>query len=186
MKGVVAVQSKISSAYARGFFSLLMDKEQAFVDKVYEDFKLLLDSIGGKGSQTYKDLNSPLISSSDRMEIIKSVGRNMEKFLVDFLMLLIEKGRLGYMDEIYRACLLLRDESMGVTRGEVRIAQKPDKARQDEIVRSLSEITGKKVLAEFVEDKTVVAGFVTLMGNYYVDYSLASHLKQMETELNRS
>jgi F-type H+-transporting ATPase subunit delta len=186
MKGALVVQSKISYAYARGFFSLLMERDQKLIDKVYKDFELLLYSIGDESSQTYKKLVSPLISNADRAAIIGSLSGDLEKLLIDFLTLLIEKNRLGHIYEIYEACLLLRDESNGIVRGEVRVAEKPDKDRQDDIIRSLSKITGKKVLAEFVEDETVIAGFITLMGNHYIDYSLSSHLKQMETELNRS
>ncbi|MCX6112285.1 MAG: ATP synthase F1 subunit delta [Proteobacteria bacterium] len=187
MKGVLIAQSKISVAYAKGLFLLLREQDKNTVNKIYDEFKSFLDDIGDKNTKIYKELSSPLIKTNDKVNIIKNIfDKKMEKLLMNFITLIIEKGRFNHIYEIYEACLLLRDENDGVVRGEIRVAKTPDKNRQDTIIKSLSDVIGKKILAKFVEDEAVIAGFVTLMGTHYVDYSLSNHLKQMETELNRS
>ena len=187
MKGVLVSQSKISSAYSKGLFLLLKERDKGFVEKIYSDFKIVIEAIGDISSDIYKKLNSPLITNKDKITITNNLfGGKIEKLLLDFITLVVEKGRFGYIYEIYEVCLLLKDQNDGVVRGEVRVAKVPDKKRQSDITESLTRIIGKKVLAEFVEDEAVIAGFTTMMGTYYVDYSLANHLVQMETELNRS
>ena len=187
MKGVLIARSKISTAYAKGLFLLLSEQDKAEMEKTYDEFRSFLDVVGGKESDTYKKLSSPLMSVSEKIEVVINIfEKKVSKVLMNFLVLIIDKGRFNHIYDIYEASLLLRDEKDGVARGEIRVAKKPDKERQDKIVSSLSNVIGKKVLAEFVEDEAVIAGFVTMMGTHYVDYSLSSHLKQMETELNRS
>ena len=187
MKGVLIAHSKIATAYAKGLFLLLKEQEKSQLDKTYDEFASFLTIIGDKDSDTYKKLSSPLMSVNDKISVVQNIfGQKISETLINFIILIIEKGRFNHIYDIYEACLLLRDESEGVARGEIRVAKTPDKNKQDEIVKSLSDVIGKKVLAKFVEDEAVIAGFVTMMGTHYVDYSLSSHLKQMETELNRS
>lgn len=187
MKRIKMIPSKISSSYAKGFFLVLKTHDQKFIEKVFNDFEVILGILGNKDSDIYKKFNSPLMSTEEKVSIISTIFSNKtEQLLIDFIIILINNGRFDHVYEIYNSCLLLRDEDNGLVRGEINVAKKPDKQRQEEIIKTVSSIIGKKIDAEFVEDESVMAGFTTLMGTHYIDYSLASHLRQMETELNRS
>ena len=187
MKRIKIIPSKISSSYANGFFLVLKTHDQSFIEKVLNDFEVVLGIIGNKDSEIYKKFNSPLMSTEEKISIVSSVFSNkVERVLIDFIILLINSGRFAHVYEIYNSCLLLRDENDGLVRGEINVAKKPDKQRQEEIIKTISSVIGKKIEAEFIEDASIMAGFTTLMGTHYIDYSLANHLRQMETELNRS
>jgi F-type H+-transporting ATPase subunit delta len=137
------------------------------------------------------DLNkrfcSPIISKEDKIKILEAVfSEVLEPTVIVFVNLLIQRNRFEFLERIYKALMNIIDEKTGLVRGDVRLAKRVDKKRQDEIIRSLSNLTGKKLQVNFIQDTSLIAGFNTMIGNYYIDYSLKGQLEQLEIELKRS
>lgn len=172
--------SKAAVIYARALFeSVGVSARQEFGD--------ILNIFNQDDKFIYKRMSSPLLDKENKIQIIENSFRGkISDSLVGFLLLLVEKGRFAHLFDVFNVYLYLCDASEGVIRGEIKVAKMPDQTRMSNIKDVVSKVTGKKVEAEFLEDRDVLAGFSTMIGSYYIDYSLSGHLKQMENEIKRS
>jgi len=187
MKWPIPNNKKIPYIYATSVCLFLENKGEEQILSFLRDFKELLEMLVYSDPGVNKKLCSPLISKENKVEIIKNIfGKRFKLELIVFINLLIQRNRFEFLEQIYEAIMGIRDKRKGISRGDIHLAGKVDRKRQDEIIASLSKITGKKVEGNFIEDTDLVAGFNTLIGNYYIDYSLKGQLEQLEIELKRS
>jgi F-type H+-transporting ATPase subunit delta len=187
VKWSIPVNDRISVLYAMSIYSFLENKELgvkgSFIDGLKQSVEFFVNS--------YPDINkklcSPLISKENKIDLISKIfNKKLDNNVLGFLSILIHRNRFDFLESIYKAFVNILDEKSGVLKGEVHLAKKTDKKRQEEIITSLSSITGKKVKPDFIEDNSLLAGFNTMIGNYYIDYSLRGQLEQLELELKRS
>ncbi|MBN1114914.1 MAG: ATP synthase F1 subunit delta [Oligoflexia bacterium] len=180
-------ESKIAAKYAGALFDAAVEKGDKHLEPVLNEFQKLCDILSRDNGDSFRRLNSPLISLESKLDVLEKVLKGkIQELVYDTLVLLLKRGRFQHFFEIVEIFSRLVDSHNGVIRGDVHIAAVPDKQRADKITETLSSLTGKKVIANMVEDPSLVAGFVTYLGTYYIDYSLSSHLKKIENELKRS
>jgi len=180
MSRASSFSSKPSVIYAKALF-------EGAGTSVREEFKSVLGIFNADNGFIFKRMDSPLVDKENKKQIIENSFRGkLSDPLVGFLLLLVDKSRFNHLLSIFEVYSVLCDESEGIMRGEIKVAKTPDKTRGSNIKDIISRITGKKIEAEFIEDKEVLAGFSTMIGSYYIDYSLSGHLKQMEDEIKRS
>ena len=101
------------------------------------------------------------------------------------MIMLVTKDRFNYVGAIFKTYLDMVDDSMGIIRGEIKMPRVPDTEKRSMIINSIQDIVNKKVEAEFIEDKELVAGFSARVGSYRLEYSFDSHLKEIEKKLIR-
>ncbi|MFH1222928.1 MAG: ATP synthase F1 subunit delta [Pseudomonadota bacterium] len=172
--------SKVSVVYARALFEISGVSLRDDFNKVSEMFR-------SDNMFSYKKMDSPLIDKEDKKRIIESSLREKcPDVFVEFLLLLVDKRRFHNVFEILDIYSYLCDESDGVISGDIRVPVVPDEKVSSTIKDIISKVTGKKVKPTFVADKNILAGFSTIIGLYYIDYSLSGHLEQLENEINRS
>jgi F-type H+-transporting ATPase subunit delta len=179
------VYSKLVSSYAKALFDAVLESNK--LDAVAADFVKLEKMFDGAHSRDFKDLNSPMLPEFEKAKIIEeAVKGKINDELFSFLIILVKNKRLKYLFDIKEAFLIMIDKHNNVIRGTISIAQAPDDESRNVILDSLSGITKKKIIVDFVESPELIAGFKTFLGSYYIDYSLSSHLDKLENELKRS
>ena len=63
------------------------------------------------------------------------------------------------------------------------MARTPDKALQDVIRKSLSEVIGKEVITRFREDAGIIGGVIVRIGDRVMDGSLRRQLKILRKQM---
>lgn len=187
MKWPIPVNDRIPRVYAASIYSFLEDKDENIKLGFLTDLKYLVERLLSGDKDLNRKLCSPLISKEDKTRILHSIfAEILEPTVIVFIDLLIKRNRLDFLERIYKVLMNMIDEKSGILRGDVHLAKRVDKKRQEEITTSLSVLTGKKLEVDFVQDASLLAGFNTMIGNYYIDYSLKGQLEQLEIELKRS
>jgi F-type H+-transporting ATPase subunit delta len=177
--------SEVASRYATAIFDLSAENKQT------SEFLQALQCIGqviqsDKAIQAF--VSSPLIRAADKEEALKNALSNMKlpSEILDFVLLLAQKDRLFLMNDIVSAYQAREDRLNNVTRGTVKSAVAVSTKQKEEIQKFVDAYTQKKVLLQYVEDKSLVGGLSAQVGSLSFDDSVVSHLKRMKEDLTRS
>lgn len=129
-------------------------------------------------------LETPRIDTESRKRAVRRAfqGQVPEPFL-RFLLVVVDKRRQMLLDEISREYADLVDELRGRARAHVTVAREPDAALQQEIVTALEKRLGKKVVATFVADPSLVGGVVIRVGDQLYDGSLRRRITGMRRKM---
>jgi F-type H+-transporting ATPase subunit delta len=179
---------KISEAarrYAKALYSIAKDEGQPA--RVFAELRVLAEQVF-HDELVHEYFASPLISPEQKKTVLQTAikDKGLSPDVVNFLLLLAEKNRLGLFEQISRAFQEMIDGDHGVTRGMVRSAStlKPDARKRIEDI--VTKVTGKQVILQYTEDKSLIGGLIAQVGGWTFDDSLQSHLRRMNEELKRS
>jgi F-type H+-transporting ATPase subunit delta len=101
----------------------------------------------------------------------------------NFVMLLLDKGRIATLPDIARAHRTLVDEQAGRVRATVTSARPLDPVLETRLKAALERQSGKTVILEKREDPAIVGGLVTQLGDIVYDGSVRTQLQQLREEL---
>ena len=162
--------SKVSLVYARALFNAA--QEGSITEKISADIKNTITLLEKDNDALYKVLSSPIMELEEKKTILPRIfSGNTDYLLLNFMVLLVTKNRFDYVGAIFKTYLGMVDESLGIASGEIRISNMPDAENKDKIINSIKGIVDKKIEAEFIEDKDLVAGFSAKVGSYRLEYS---------------
>lgn len=176
--------SKVSLVYAKALFNAA--NEGSITEKISEDIKRTITLLEKDNDALYKVLSSPIIELEEKKDFMSKIfSKNIDDLLLNFMVMLVSKNRFSYVGMIFKTYLEMFDEVLGIARGEIRVSKMPDTENKKRIISSIESVVDKKVEAEFIEDKDLVAGFSAKVASYRLEYSFDSHLKEIEKKLIR-
>jgi F-type H+-transporting ATPase subunit delta len=174
----------IARRYARAL--LLIGKE----DGQAEAYRMELNQISEMMAQE-KSLEpaicNPLYDAAGRKKVLATViGRlNFSKVMQAFLLLLFDKGRIGFLGNINERYQDLADELKGIARANVVSATLLSAENTEKIRATLSQMTGKNIILEIEQDPGLIGGIVTRVGDLVLDGSIKTQLMNMKETLKR-
>jgi F-type H+-transporting ATPase subunit delta len=168
--------SDAARVYAEALFDVA--KEKGKLDSIGADLAQFADAVEGN-----RDLRifffSPHFSSAEKVEGLGRAFGGADPELVNFLELLIEKGR---MKEIFRMRRELEElwkkenRRIDVT---VTSAAELDPAVVEKIGSEIERQTGQKVDLASRVDEEILGGIVLQVGNMVLDASIRSRLEKL-------
>lgn len=174
--------SAIAIRYAKALLNLAIEADQV------EDFAGEL----GQVADLLKEhdllrllLDSPTFPLEKKSAILSEVLQLMElsEGLQRYLSVVLEKGRIIYVPQIYGHYRKLADERSGLVRAHITAANKLTKAGTDRIQKGLEEQTGKQVVLSIDTDSELIGGLRAEMGGKLFDGSVKTQLKRISNTL---
>lgn len=168
----------IAERYAQAIFDLSMEgnalKEwEAKLSAVVET----IDAHGFLG----KALASPRITAEVKKDMLKKVFAGaIPGLMLNFLFILVDKGRQNYLKEILRKFTRKVQEREGTVTAQITAAVTLTPSAEKSLTSALSKYTGKTVRLECTVDPAVVGGAVVRLEGKIMDWSLASHLENIK------
>ena len=174
----------IARRYAKAL--LLIGKE----DGQAETYREELDGLAGliaKEKQLEQAICNPLYDASGRKKVLQAVIEKLElsNVMQAFLLLLFDKGRIGFMGSINDFYQKLADELKGVARASLVSATELSSEAIEKIRSALSKKTGKDIKLEVEQDPALIGGIVTRIGDLVLDGSIRTQLLNMRESLKR-
>jgi F-type H+-transporting ATPase subunit delta len=102
-----------------------------------------------------------------------------------FLLLLFDKGRIGFIESIDTYYQKMADELKGIARAELVSAAALSDESVDKIQKSLSDMIGKEIILNTTQDPSLIGGVVTKIGDLVLDGSIKTQLMNMKESLKR-
>ena len=174
----------IARRYAKAL--LLIGKE----DGKAESYKEELDGFANLLSRE-KELDqaicNPLYDSAGRKSVLRAIIEKigLSTVMTSFLMLLFDKGRIGFISDINDYYQKLADELKGIARASLVSATELSSETIDKIRVTLSKRTGKEIILKVEQDPGLIGGIVTRMGDLVLDGSIKTQLFNMRESLKR-
>ncbi len=138
-----------------------------------------------RSEELSRTLANPIFAADKRRAVLEELTRKLalSKTVRNFIMLLLDKGRIDDLPAISRAYRALVDEYAGRVRARVTTARPLDPALEQRLKSALEKRSGKVVLLEKHEDPSIVGGVVTQLGDTVFDGSVRSQLEEMRDRL---
>ena len=174
----------IARRYAKAL--LLIGKEDGQTETYREELNTIAELVKSQ-NVLEQALVNPLYNAADRKKVLKAVLDKMglSKVMNAFMLLLFEKGRVGFLSNINEFYQKLADELKGVARASLVSATALSSETVEKIRASLSKKTGKDIILEIDEDPGLIGGIVTRIGDLVLDGSVKTQLLNMRESLKR-
>jgi F-type H+-transporting ATPase subunit delta len=129
-------------------------------------------------------LESPKVEPEERKRVLRMAfeGRVPPLFL-NFLLVVLDKGRQRLLGEIAREYRATLDERLGRLHVQVTLAREPDEKTEREIATELSEILGRTVIPHVRVNPEILGGVVVRYGDRVLDGSLRRRLAALRRRL---
>ncbi|RJQ84231.1 MAG: F0F1 ATP synthase subunit delta [Desulfobacteraceae bacterium] len=174
----------IARRYAKAL--LLIGKEDGQTEQYRQELEKFAQLMAQE-NHLADTIANPLHNSGDRKQVLqKVIGKlNMTKVMSAFLLLLFEKGRIGFIGSINDFYQMLADELKGVVRASLVSASALTSETIEKIRSALSRKTGKQVALQVEQDPGLIGGIVTRIGDLVLDGSIRTQLLNMRESLKR-
>ncbi len=158
---------------------------QANVAKVDADMVLIRQSLADS-RELVSFFESPVINREKKDTVVKQLfGDRIEPVTLDFLHLLIAKGRENLFPDVVEAYESLRDEQQGVVKVHARTAHPLGDAEKKALGQALVKRTGKKVRLTTTEDPSLIGGVIVRVGDTVYDGSVRNKLASLREQLGQ-
>ena len=132
-------------------------------------------------------VSNPLYASEGRRNVLQVVieKAGLSQTMRSFLLLLFDKGRIGFLGPINYSYQKLADELKGIARASLVSATELSSDAVEKIRTSLSNMVGKDIILDFSQDAELIGGVVTKIGDLVLDGSIKTQLSNMRQSLKR-
>jgi F-type H+-transporting ATPase subunit delta len=128
------------------------------------------------------------VFSVDERKKVLDVSLEKSAFADDvqnFLRLLLDKIRIGGIEDVSAYYTRLTDEISNIIRAEIVTARPLKGDVMDKLDVVLSKITSKTVKAKVEEDESLIGGLVVKIGDLVLDGSVRAQLEGLKESLKR-
>ncbi len=175
-------QAPVADRYARAIFELGVETGQ--LATITEQVRRFAQTYAGS-AELRAVLDNPIIDPEKREAVLADVaGRlGLTGSGLNLIRLLASRKKLRVTPDIARRLDRLSDEKEGVVRATVTSARPMADAFYRDLVAALEVATSRKIVLERREDPTLIAGFVTRIGDNTIDGSVRGRLIEIERQL---
>lgn len=175
------LKNKTTERYAKALFDLAVEKKQleSFSNELQEIIGLLAD---------YPDLAKifyhPQIQENDKKQLMRRLLKTtVSPLILNFLMLIIDKGREPFLKEIVLYFQRLAREARGILEVQVYTPLELSLENQTKLISKLGELTGNEVELKIYKDPALIGGLKLRIGDKIIDGSIQRHLESIKENL---
>lgn len=177
--------STLSLRYAKALLDIGVEKK--IQDQIGRELDRV-DAVFTSAPELLELFRNPKFDVTQRKGVLAELLKRVMVSPVtrNFLFLITEKGRMGYLKDIVAAFHTLADASSGRIRAQVTVASpltEPELARLRTV---LGKLTGLQVVIESREDANLIGGVVTRIGGKVYDGSVRAQLDNLQARLRQS
>lgn len=169
--------------YGKALF--LITEEDAISDKVLADVKTA-ESVLKANPDYIKLLNSPAVSSAERVELVGKAFGGLNEHLCNLIKILTEKRSVHLFEKAAETYAELYDESRGIVRVEAVTAIPLTEAQSKAISVKLSASLGKRVVIKNTIDRAILGGVKLRYYDTQLDGSVKTRLDKFEEALKNT
>jgi F-type H+-transporting ATPase subunit delta len=178
------INNTLARRYAKALVQL--GSEGGLID-LFRDELTAIDRLFSANPDLKALFSNPAFTAEQKKEIMKEliVKSQCSELVGNFLLLLVDKNRVAFLDQIVHTYETLADEHSGIIRPVIRTAFELDATQVATIQGALEKKSGKKVIAQVTVDKSLMGGVVTQIGDTAFDSSVKTQLKRIQDILQK-
>ncbi len=174
----------VALVYADSLFDIAKDNNS--LDDTEWELKVLAEVIAE--DRDFRDyLNTPGISKESKKELVgKIFAGKLSEITMNFLQLLIDKGRQSFLGAIYESFVELNDIAKNRQRVTVVTQSGLDDSLREKIKSEIGKKNGKEIILKEEVDETILGGIKIKIGDFVIDGSLSKGLENIRRNLLKS
>jgi F-type H+-transporting ATPase subunit delta len=172
--------SVVDRVYARALFDAALEENK--LEPVREQ---LAEFVAAEAEvpELRELLRNPQLDPRARAKALQDLLADGEELLRNFLLVLVDKGRTGQLEEIAREFERLVAEHEGIVHAELTTAIELSDEEARDLLSRIEDSTGRKVEATRKVDPSLIGGIVLQIGSYRLDASVRGRLNRLRREL---
>jgi F-type H+-transporting ATPase subunit delta len=174
----------IARRYAKAL--LLIGKEDGQTDTYRNELGGFADLMEQEKA-FYQAVTNPLYGTASRRNVLQlTIDKlNLSATMQSFLLLLFDKGRIGFLNHINDFYQKFSDELKGIARASLVSATELSSDTVEKIRTALSKKTNKDIILEVEQDPELIGGIITKIGDLVWDGSIKAQLLNMSESLKK-
>ena len=173
---------QLANKYAKAIFELAQDDKK--LDAYDKELSKVAEEIFGL-PEAVKFFQNPLVPHKAKKDLLgKALKKEVSDTIMNFLLLLVDKGRIGIFSEIYEIFSGLKNQAQGVLIADVTSAFPLTKTQETQLTKKLTTLTNKKIRVRKHEDKSILGGLIVTIGDKRIDGSAAGRLHNLRSSLS--
>ena len=175
--------ASVENTYGDALFSLIIEEDKSALTDVLGELKSIA-GIFGSEPDFIKLLKAPTVPLENKQSIIKEIfdGR-VHRFVLNFLLVLTESGRIDSFDKILAYFTQLHNDYKNIADVTVVSAMPLSEQTAEKIRAKMASVTGKTVNMTLKTDPQVIGGVVISYGNTTIDGSVKARLEQLKNDI---
>jgi F-type H+-transporting ATPase subunit delta len=173
-----AITAEVVEPYAEALMSLA--KEKNIADEVGEDVRSLA-SLLKESAELNLFFASPMVKAEEKKAVIKSIaGEQINPFLLNFLLLLVDRGRISFIEGILAKYLEILRQLNNTVLAEITSAVRLYEGESEKLVEKVKTLTGADAVEmETKIDPDIIGGVIIKVGSQVYDASLRGQLRRI-------
>lgn len=175
------MKNEVAERYGAGLFELA--KEENKVEE-YMNQVLLLKHTLKENPELSTFFLSVKVSKEEKRNVIDKVySTYVDHNIVNFIKLVVDKGRATQLLNIYTSFIRMCEEDLGIQHATVLSARKLSQEDMNTIGNTLVSKTNKRIILENVVDPSIIAGIKVTVGNTVTDVTMKTKIDRMRNTL---
>ncbi|MBY0123236.1 F0F1 ATP synthase subunit delta [Bacillus sp. S/N-304-OC-R1] len=175
------ISSTVAKRYALALFQLA--KEHQLLDQMEEELRVVKDVVN-HNSELKAVLKSPKLPIEKKKEIIKGAFASVNTYVLNTLMILIERHREDHISDVADHFISLANDERGIAEAKVYSIRPLTEAEKNALSAAFAGKAGKQSLRiENIVDSNLLGGIKLRIGNRIFDGSLRGKLDRLERQL---
>lgn len=177
--------AKVAQSYAQALLSIAQSKN--LTEEIGGDARTLQSLL--LGNQDLRNFfSNPFIQSENKKALLRQIlGESSSPYLRNFLLLLVDKRRIAFLEPILQQYLVLLRQLNQTVLAEVTSAVPLTEAQQQTIKEKVIALTNsRQVELETKIDGELIGGVIIKVGSQVIDASLRGQLRRLSLRLSGS
>ncbi|NEP81741.1 MAG: F0F1 ATP synthase subunit delta, partial [Okeania sp. SIO3B3] len=173
---MTVIAGEIVEPYAAALMSLAKSKDLA--ERFGEEIRSLLN-IMDESPELKQFMGNPIIKPEDKKAVLqRMMGDEADPYMRNFLKLLVDRGRIIFLEEIGKKYLALLRELNQTVLAEVTSAVELNEDQKNTVRERVKSMTdARDVDIETKIDQSLLGGVVIKIGSQIIDSSLQGQLR---------
>ncbi|HEY9222290.1 MAG TPA: ATP synthase F1 subunit delta [Lutibacter sp.] len=172
--------SRAAIRYAKAILSFALEQQKEV--QVNDDMLLVANTIQDS-KELQLLLNSPVLKTELKKSALKEIfASKTSPLTISLINLLIDNKRLPILGEVAKKYNVIFDSLKGIEVAKVTTAIQLTEELNQQVLRKVIEITGKRATIESIINPDIIGGFILRIGDIQYDASVANKLQVLKRQ----
>lgn len=173
-------EGKVATRYAKAVFETAREKK--VLDKVYQDFKLILNTFN-QSKEIKEHLQNPLLKDKDKLEVLnKLFSAHTDNVINQLFKLLVKNKRELYLPAIARVFADMYKHDRNIKTATLITAVKIQDDLKEKLVSFVKNTYQSEIELEEKINEDIIGGFVLRIDDQQFDASVSTQLTQIKNQ----
>lgn len=168
----------LDKRYALALYEVALEKGK--VDEYLKDLSEIVD-LAKSNDELIQIIRHPQVTTKRKKKIFINVFKDkIDEELLSFLLILIEKDRILFLEEKLKEMEKIHLERTETILAEVKTVIALTQVQREQLISKLKNKYGKKIILKEEIDKSIIGGIVVRVGNDLIDDTIKTKLEEMK------